>query len=241
MTSILRKAITVAAALAALAPAAAAASPPSYPKRTFAVTVEGVQTTKSGYTHTSSGPCDPAGTASASERVVFRSTKPKIVDATDFAPLVLFGHGRPGDHTFSATATVTRRSSYTHGPVDPTCEDAGGGATAHTPDCGTSRVRLPIEMDWYNPKGIVLRSPDLDLPRSPFFTCPVDGLVFPYLLDSANHGRHIIARIPASDLFDKRWKKHILLGGGTFSTWSDGGGYTTSIRWTVTLTAVHPS
>lgn len=238
MTLILRRALTLGTAVAALASASATAASSAYPTRTFAVTVEGVQTTRSSYTHPSSGPCDPAATTSASERVVFHSARPKIIEATDFAPLVLFGHGRPGDHILSTTATVSRRSTYTHGPADPSCQDAGGGATAPTSDCGTNRVHLPVDMDWFNPKGIVLRSPDLDLPKSPFFTCPVDGLVFPNLLDSANHGRHIIARIPAADLFDRRFKRHILLGGGKFSTWSDGGGYTTSIRWTLTLTAI---
>jgi hypothetical protein len=241
MTSILRIAL-VAGALATLAPTTAmAADPPHiHATRTFAVTVDGVQTTRSGFTHTSSGRCDPGATSKGYERIVFHSTKAKIIQATNFDPLVLFGHGKPGDHILSTTARVTRHSTYTHDPLDPTCQGTGGGGHAPPPDCGTQRVHLPLDMDWYNPKGLVLRTPDLFVPSTPFFNCPVDGLVFPYILSTSNHSRTIIARIPAADLFNRAWKKHILLGSGRFASWSDGGGYTTSIHWALTLRAVHP-
>jgi hypothetical protein len=233
--------VAAVATVAAAAPATATAAAPSmFPKRTFAVSVEGVQTTNSSYTHPSSGRCDPAATSRGYEQVVFHSSRPKVIDATDFAPLVLFGHGRPGDHTLNTAARVTRRSSYTHGTVDPTCLGTGGGGTAPSPDCGSRRVNLRVDFDWYNPKGIVLRTPDLGIPRSPFNNCPVSGVLFPQVLDAATGGRTIIARIPASDLFNHAWRKHILIGRGRFVSHAGDGGYTTSIRWTVTLTAVGP-
>jgi hypothetical protein len=241
MSSILRITL-LAGALATLAPASAgAATPPhDHRTRTFAVSIEGVQTTRSGFTHTSSGRCDPGATSKGFERIVFHSTQPKIIRAFDFGPVVLFGMGKPNDHVLSTRAAVTRRSTYTHDPVDPTCLGTGGGGHAPSPDCGTRRVHLPLDMDWDAPTGIVIRSPDLALPNSPFFSCPVDGQVFPYVLPTSNHGRTIIAPIPASDLFNRAWKKHILLARGKFATWGEEGGYTTTIHWTLTLREVHP-
>jgi hypothetical protein len=72
--------------------------------------------------------------------------------------------------------------------------------------------------------------------RPPFRTCGVIGIGFPELLTDNTSQRPIVARIPAADLFDPAFKKHIVLTSGRFVSRTSESGSTTSIRWTVSLT-----
>jgi hypothetical protein len=225
----------MAAAAAGAVPAAQAAPGPQV--RTFRVEAHGVQRTTWTESHQPAFACDEGSTGSGSETMRFRSGKPGTVVAYRYGRnAVIFGS--TGTELI-VRATVTRHGHVSVTPASPTCGGTGGGGTPPVPDCGTRRTRLDLRLDWRpsGPTGITLDTGTIVPPYALFLNCPVLGDAFPHVLNAVG-GAPIVARMPASDLFDPTLRKHIVLGHGRVRRPSSDSASITSIRWIVSLTAV---
>ena len=233
-------AVAAVAALPALAPAAGA--PAGTPTRTFDVSVEGVQTTTFWAAHPQHSHCDQAVRGTGSERVIFTSKRPEAIVARRYGQnFVSFGAGTLGDDEVAVRAKVTQHRAVVTQPLDPRCEGTGGTPTPPAkPDCGTKRTQFDVAVGWWPSapaRGITLDRGAVIPPGQIFSNCPVQGVTFPDLLTDTSSQRQIVARIPAGDLFNPALRKHIVIGSGRFVSKTAESGYTTQIRWTVSLTA----
>ena len=227
-------ALITAAVAGGASPVAAAATGPQV--RTFRVEVEGVQTTTWTESHRSASMCDPASTGSGKETLRFRSRGPATVIAYRYGrKSVIFGSA---GSELVVRATVTRHGHVAVTPSDPSCGGTSGGGTPPAPDCGTHRSLFDLSLEWSSPDptGIILRDGTIVPLYALFQNCPVIGDAFPQILDAVR-GKAIVARIPASDLFDPSLRKHIVVGHGRVRRPASDSSSTTSIRWTVSLTA----
>ena len=234
-------AVAAVAALPSLAPAAGA--PAGTPTRIFDVSVEGVQTTTFWAAHPQHSHCDQAVHGTGAERIVFRSKRPEPITARRYGQnVVVFGTALLGDDEVTVRAKVTRHRAVLTQPLDPRCEGTGGTAAPPAkPDCGTKRTQFEVAVGWWPSapaRGITLDRGALMPPRQPFTSCPIQGVTFPDLLTDTSSQRQIVARIPAGDLFNPAFSKHIVIGSGRFVSKTAESGYTTQIRWTVSLTAL---
>ena len=217
------------------APVALAAPGPQV--RTFRVEAEGVQRTTWTDSHQPASMCDEGSSGSGSETMRFRSGKPATVVAYRYGRnTVIFGST---GSELVVRATVTRHGHVTVTPVNPACGGTGGGGTPPAPDCGTHRTQFDLRLEWRptGPSGLGLENGTIVPPYALFENCPVIGDAFPHLLDTVA-GKPIVARIPASDLFDPTLRKHIVFGHGRVRRPSSDGLSITSIRWTVSLTSI---
>ncbi len=239
MNSKARAARTAPAALVAAAIAGGAVpvtlAAPVAQVRTFRVEAEGVQTTTWNESRQPTSMCDEASTGS--ETLRFRSRGRAMVVAYRYGRnSVIFGSvGKE----LVVRASVTRHGQVAVTPADPRCGGAGGGGTPPAPDCGTHRSPLDLSLEWRpsGATGISLENGSIVPPYALFENCPVIGDAFPRVLDAVD-GKPVVARIPASDLFNPSLRKHIVFGHGRERQPSNDGSSTTSIRWTVSLTAV---
>ena len=116
----------------------------------------------------------------------------------------------------------------------------GSASPPPKPDCGTKRTQFDVELGWVPSapaRGITIDTGLLVPPGQLFSNCPVIGTTFPALLTDTSAQRQIVARIPAADLFNRAFGKHIVLGTGRFVSKTTESGYTTQIHWSVSLTA----
>ena len=234
-----RRAAALAMALAACVPASAGAA--GVKTRTFKVEIEGRQTSKFDYAHI--GPayqCDQTGQGYGSEAFVFRTAKPAKLVAHLYGRNTVVFSGKGSVPNIHTNVRVTRDSHRFADAIDPRCEGTGGNQQGPAPDCGTARTQLDVMPGWWSrdPTGVTLQTGPVSTLDPVFRNCPVNGQVFPYLLTSTTSGAQIVSRIPAADLFDERFRKHILIGKGTFAQRDPEGGHTTTIRWSVSLTAI---
>jgi hypothetical protein len=229
-----------------LSPAVAAAKTPRLPKpldqRTFKVDVTGVQTTTWTLNRASTARCDPAMTGHGREQITFRSTRPERMDARRYGTsYVIFGDPfKVGANDFVLRATVTRTGSMSSTPVPRDCGDNGGADHQIPPDCGTKRTRLDLQLGWLNePRhGFTLTAGDLGTLGDPFKNCPwVEGTHFPDVLEK-QHKRAIVAAMPVSDLFNRKFGQQITIGRGSNRLTGGGVNALTRIRWDVRLTGV---
>jgi hypothetical protein len=228
-------------AVAASGAVGASAAAASTPTRTFDVSVKGEQMTTFWEAHPKTGQCERAVNGKGSERVVFTPLRSEQIVARRYGKnFVLFGQGKLGDDEVGVRAKVTRKSVIVNGPLDPRCEGTGGNTTPPPPpDCGTKRTQFDVSLGWSPAapsRGITLDTGSLIPPGELFHNCGVIGITFPTLLTDNTSQRPIVARIPAGDLFDPAFKKHIVIASGRFVSNTVGSGYTTWIRWTVSLT-----
>src|SRR5947199_231962 len=89
---------------------------------------------------------------------------------------------------------------------------------AATPSRTPSRV-FDVELGWVPSapaRGITIDTGVLVPPSQLFGKCPIVGVTFPALLTDTSAQRQIVARIPATDLFNRAFGKHIVLGSGRF-------------------------
>ena len=232
--------VFAAVGLVATLPAAATAA--GTPTRTFDVSVEGVQATSFWTAHAQHGQCDQAVRGRGSERVVFASRRSGAMVARRYGKnFVLFGRGKLGDNEVSVGAKVTCQRAVVTQPLDPRCEGTGGTPAPPAPaDCGTKHTQFDVELGWWPSapsRGITLEMGVVIPPAQLFRNCPVTGVTFPSLLTDTSARRQIVARIPAGDLFSRAFGKHIVIGSGRFISKTTESGFTTQIRWTVSLTA----
>lgn len=231
------------AAFAAAAPGGAGAKPDpyaSYPEAKFKVEVKGVQTTYYQRTHASLATCDNDDYSSGDEKVVFETTKPYILQAVRIPgikePQILIGRSV----TLAARAKVTRR--YTQ-RISQTPDDCGGtgGAQVTPPDCGTKVVpKWKLELKYADTGRDRLELSDY-LGHDPFRNCssPAD-MGFPFLVTAptpSRKGKPATAELPASDLFDPKYRKWISIADSKF-TQEDPGEYRaqTKVHWEVSFT-----
>jgi hypothetical protein len=225
--------------------ATASAATANIPTRTFDVSLEGEQMTTFSSSHSKQSQCDQASHGSGYERVRFHSIGSRhAIEARRVGNgIVMFGTGRPSSDELDIRATVTRHSRVFTQSLDPRCDGTGGSTTPPpAPDCGTKRSIFSVALGWAplgRNAGIRLDD-SLFVPLPLFRNCGVTGTTFPTLLAATTSGRQIVAHIPAADLFDPGFRKHIVLASGRFVSNTNAGGfqsgYTTWIRWTVSLT-----
>lgn len=226
----------------AAVPAAASYAPPNVTTRVFKIEVTGKQTTVYDYKHVAQAQCDVSASGSGGETVTFASRAAEKIELIRFGRNeVFFGRGKLGDDEVSAKARVSRHSSYSAAPGDPKCGGAGGGGKAPPKDCGTRRAGIDLRLAWLSRKGRT----GITLDRGTIFplgklyrNCVINGLSFPALLQADTRGRPIVAAIPAGDLFNRHLRKHIVLAHGRFVSRDEEGGYTTTLAYTISLTAV---
>jgi hypothetical protein len=228
------------AALAAAAVPASAAAAAQIPTRTFDVSIKGEQTTTFSSSHSSFGQCDPASHATGSERITFHSYGANTIVAKRVRrDIVVFGTGKPGTDDIDVHGRIERKSKTYTAPLDPRCLGTGGNTTPPpAPDCGVRHSNFSIGIAWWpdaRTGGIIL-SQSLFVPLPLFKNCPVTGIAFPNVLTAATGGHQIVARIPARDLFNPDLREHIVLARGQFVSSGSDGGYTSRIRWAITLT-----
>jgi hypothetical protein len=227
------------AACLALASAAPATQLPGrHREATFKVSVDGVQKTTWSVDHESVGLCDFAETGSGSETVRFssRTVTIKAFQLLGRGPIYLSRAG--GEAVLPGRGRVRRGGTVQKGPVDPSCAvgDGGDGSGPPPSDCGTKRITsLPLVLRYDGSKRITLAndgaktSPDYE-------NCPLMGEGWTSILSRLDHGT-AGEDLPASDLFDRRQGKILVLGRGTLSRRGLGDmTSTTEIRWTLTLT-----
>jgi hypothetical protein len=235
-----RTGIVLAAVAAAAIPATASAGTPT---RTFKVEVEGVQKTTWKEHYVATQQCDQSADGSGFERVTFASPKPEKVVARRYgANFVFFDDGKLGSDELLTRAKITRKGKVVSSPLDPRCEGTGGsGQPTPKPDCGTRHRPFDLTIGWSpagKSRGITI---DTGLIRPLGYTyknCPVIGPSFPDLIAFNTNGSDIRAAIPAADLFNRKLRKHIVIGRGKRVSKSASSSWTTTIRWTVSLTAV---
>ncbi len=228
----------------AFAPGIAAATAPRLPKaldeRTFKVDVQGVQTRIWTLNRASRGHCAPGVSGHGREQIVFRSARPERMDAKRYGTAyVLFGDPfQLGANDFILRATVTRTGSMSSTPAPKDCPANGGPDHQTPPDCGTKRTRLDVQLGWLNdPRhGFTLTAGDLGTLGDPYKNCPwVEGTTFPNILEK-QRGRAIVAAMPVSDLFNRRFGQQITVARGTGRVTGAGANAVTRIRWDVRLT-----
>ena len=233
-----RSAIALAALCAAAIPATADAGTPT---RKFRVEVEGVQTTKWKEHYTATRQCDQSANGSGKERVTFASRRPTTIVARRYGKnFVLFGNGKIGDDEVDVRAKIVRNGKIVSSPLPKECEGTGGSGPSNIPkDCGTRHHRWDVALGW-SPAGGgrgITDDSGLLVPQRLFRNCPVIGPSVPDLITSNTSGREIRAAIPAGDLFSRKLRKHIVIGHGKRVSKSATSDYTTTVRWTVSLTA----
>ncbi len=233
-----RRTIALAALCVAAVPATADAGTPT---RKFRVEVEGVQVTKWKEHYTATQQCDQSANGSGTERVTFASRRPTTIVARRYGKnFVLFGNGKIGDDEVDVRAKVKRHGNIVSSPLPKECEGTGGSGPGNVPkDCGTRRTPWDVSLGWSpagRGRGITLDSGVL-VPLRLFRNCPVIGPSFPEIITSSTSGSDIRAAIPAGDLFNRKLRKHIVIGRGKRVSKSATSDYKTTIKWTVSLTA----
>jgi hypothetical protein len=236
MTAFTRIAVLAACLATCAAPAMAATN-----VATFRAEVKGTQTTTWSENHTPQSQCDQGVSGSGRERVTFASTRPTTIVATRFGGHhILFGSADLASADIVTRATVSRQGSTTSTPLDIRCEGTGGGGTPPAPDCGARHGSLAVALAWSpaGREGIMLEQGDLGSLLHAYTNCPVIGTAFPQLLDLTTAGDSVVARMPASALFDRSIGKHIVIATGRRVSHSGDSTSTTTIRFTVSLTRV---
>jgi hypothetical protein len=221
--------------------AAPAEAQTTFPRASFNVLVEGVQTTTWATDHDDPfGACGAYFKGSGRERMTFKTAKPVRVRATKIGRYLTFTIGRR-PASFLARAVINRSGTLTVTPHPGECAGGGGGGspTQPPPDCGrkVSSIDIALQQSFRRRTAIVLADGGLT-PLVNYRNCPASGTVYPNLLTTTTGGRPVEASMPASDLLDPDQRKHITIGRGTFV--SNGGGTSTrtTVRWTVTFTRI---
>jgi hypothetical protein len=235
-------AASVAVALA-IAPAGGSAASAAPPVRLFMATLKGRQTTTFTLSHTKNSLCDQSQSGSGHETVTFSSLRATRLQATRYgAKIVTFSTGRPGYDSIVLGVRIERDKHVVSGPLDPRCEGTGGSTTpAPAPDCGTRRDVTDVTVGWLPARrrtGITVSPGLVPSPVGPFRNCQIEGFAWPELLTSSTNRQAIVAAIPAADLFDPGFGKHIVLAHGRFASRIDGTSYTTTLDWAISLTAL---
>ncbi|HYI35835.1 MAG TPA: hypothetical protein VEX39_04485 [Thermoleophilaceae bacterium] len=236
MNRIAITAVSLAAALAAVAGPATAAKPGAGVKTAyFKVTVDGVQTTTWKTDHPGSGGCDTAVTGKGTEKVRFTS-RPTTVRA-----MTLKGLNTPLLTTPKSIVDVKLRL---HGKVNRQgvldaapggqCGGSGGGSIPR--DCGAKSfrgVKLPLEFQGGTrvKDHLGLRAESI---KDPFLNCPSGGSAFPTLVGT-REGAPMPAALPRSELFDRKLGKIIVIARGQESETVGEHTYLTKTRWVVTF------
>jgi hypothetical protein len=221
--------------------AAPAGARTTFPRASFNVLVEGVQTTTWATDHDDPfGACGAHFKGSGNERMTFKTTKPLRVRATRIRNFLTFTIGRR-PASFLARAVINRSGTMTVTPHPGECAGGGGGGspTSQPPDCGrkVSSIDLALQQSFRRRTAILLTDGGLT-PLVNYRNCPVAGTAYPNLLTTTTAGRPVEASMPASDLLDPDQRKHITIGRGTFVSNSGGTSTRTTVRWTVTFTRI---
>lgn len=227
--------------LAFAASASATRMPGGMSDARFKVTVKGLQTTTWSSDHKAEFHCDSAYNGSGTERVRFASTKAVVIRAFRVGKgPVLFVRGK-GLPDLPTRGYVERHGTLTLAPSTPECvvgDGDGSGSAPPASDCGRKTISsLPLRLgyDALNGKRITLSN--ATHPSSPKFTnCPRNGEGWTTILSRDDRHRTAGESLPASDLFDRRQGKMIVLGKGAVRSNSGGTVSTTKISWTLTLT-----
>lgn len=236
------------ALLAAVATAAALATPAGaqtygngFKLARFKVEVKGWQTMVQQSHHLSEHECDGDDFSSGSERVVFRSIKPIVIQAY-YMP----GQDNPEFFSGKRLAIPTKASvkrSYTSriGSVPEHCAvSSGDGGPAPVPDCGTKTVSpYPVKLEYASTPGVrnKLLLTDYSSDGDPFERCPGGGPgTFPFLITENTKGKAIGAELSQKELFDPQFRKWISIARGTQKVRSGDWWAKSQIEWEVSFT-----
>lgn len=213
------------------------ASAMTFKQATFKATIKGVQTYEYSYDHASTDRCDPSINTHDTEKVVFKSTKPVKLTASQAGRSEPFFISGTKALRFPTKGTIDRKNSNSVSSVPEDCSGNGGGVgPGPPPDCGR-RVVKPwwMTVDYYRRDHIELQ-PEDNAGRAPFENC--GGGAFPYLLSGESFGRRSSAELPAKELFDPKIGKLITIGAGDEFIPMPEGHTETKIRWELSLTRV---
>jgi hypothetical protein len=233
-------ALTATLAVAALAltlPAAGtAAKAPNLTFGTYEVKIEGTQKTTWTLDHVLEGHCDSNSNGSGSETVRFKSKPTRLKAYFGLSDPVTFFSGskkNPGGlPTIALNSRITRDGTINHWGGEP-CSYGDGTGVAPTPDCGTKRGTMGVELGFDYPKKTRLVLDQTEIGEDPYTHCPSGGPQFPYLIE-ANTDRSHIGQILEPDEMMKAGQYIVLAQGSDQQTEGDSK-YTTTIEWNVSF------
>jgi hypothetical protein len=210
----------------------------------FKVEIKGTQDSVMHRTQEATEKCGVSDFSIGREHVVFHTTKPIIVMATE-APGGGFNPEFFATRQVGIPTVATVERSFTPNiaaPHDPECGDNGGadpGVEETKPDCGRRHVKFPVNLQYggeKKPDGLLLSSGLTD--ETFYKECPSPAPVeaFPWLLVEETSGKYIYAELAQKDLFDPGFGKWISLASGTKKKTYDNEWHQTTIHWDVSFT-----